>query len=408
MFQKKNFVINCDVCDARRVQEEDLSGYEQININTNILMVDERSKAILNRLPTVITANETLETEDEDIRVVTANGRYELAGDTQVKEKTLLSVNGSLVIHSGTEKQLESLMRICVNGNVRYPESLASLVLSRMSVNGGTQCIPDGCTELGAVVTPDRYFSIRAREKAIYYVDRKVFLTDPEVDLPALVEKGIRFLTKRFVVPQERVEQALPLFDEKVEMTVVPTGLSCVCGDACLDEALLRKYGNRLYIDGNLHLDKNSRECLEMLERIQIRGEVKLPKNLVDAFDRVDAVYGSMRIMKGRVIGDKAHMVVDQALLDASPDGVEVGDCAFLTIKKDVTPEAILDRLSVGNCAHVSCSPEQRSALELVCENVADISSGEEEGAGGILGGILNVAKLVTENKIVNAEKYIL
>ena len=51
MFEKKNFIVNCDVCDARKIQEESLSGYEQIILNTDFLLVDERSKSILNNLP---------------------------------------------------------------------------------------------------------------------------------------------------------------------------------------------------------------------------------------------------------------------------------------------------------------------------------------------------------------------
>ena len=29
MFNKKNYLLNCDVCDTRKMKEEDYSGYEK-------------------------------------------------------------------------------------------------------------------------------------------------------------------------------------------------------------------------------------------------------------------------------------------------------------------------------------------------------------------------------------------
>ena len=40
-------MINCDVCDARNAKEEYLSGYEQIMINTDLLLVSAESRGIL-------------------------------------------------------------------------------------------------------------------------------------------------------------------------------------------------------------------------------------------------------------------------------------------------------------------------------------------------------------------------
>ena len=40
--EKKTFILNCDVCDARKMKEEDLAAYEQIVINADVLIVNER------------------------------------------------------------------------------------------------------------------------------------------------------------------------------------------------------------------------------------------------------------------------------------------------------------------------------------------------------------------------------
>ena len=48
---KKNKMINAATCDARAVTEESLTGYENITINAATLIVNERSKELLNKYP---------------------------------------------------------------------------------------------------------------------------------------------------------------------------------------------------------------------------------------------------------------------------------------------------------------------------------------------------------------------
>ena len=51
MEAKKNLMINCDLCDTRHMNEEDYTDFEHIMINGDCLVVNSRSKSILNRLP---------------------------------------------------------------------------------------------------------------------------------------------------------------------------------------------------------------------------------------------------------------------------------------------------------------------------------------------------------------------
>ena len=54
MFNKKNYLLNCDVCDTRKINEEDYSGYEKMMINADVVVVSAASKSVLNRLPVTI------------------------------------------------------------------------------------------------------------------------------------------------------------------------------------------------------------------------------------------------------------------------------------------------------------------------------------------------------------------
>ena len=56
---KKNLIINCEICDARNMREEDYLDYERILLNAEIVLVNETSKGILNRLPIQVNTERT-------------------------------------------------------------------------------------------------------------------------------------------------------------------------------------------------------------------------------------------------------------------------------------------------------------------------------------------------------------
>ena len=103
-------------------------------------------------------------------------------------------------------------------------------------------------------------------------------------------------------------------------------------------------------------------------------------------------------------ITDKISVKIDKFLLEAHPEGIEVSDCVSVRIAKDAPVELISERLTISDCANVSCSAEQESTVTLVCEDVANIGeSCEKAGIFDMVGGILGDIK---DKKIVNAAEY--
>ena len=122
-----------------------------------------------------------------------------------------------------------------------------------------------------------------------------------------------------------------------------------------------------------------------------------------------------MKIMVTKNIVNSAKAKVDRALLMANEKGVRVMNCAMLSIDKDVEPKLICDRLQIKNCAKVSCTEEQESAVHTVSKNVAMIGSnkpgedGEESGGiMGMMGSVFDVVKQVANTSMINAEKHIM
>lgn len=404
MFNKKNFLLNCDVCDTRKIKEEDYSGYERMMINADVVIVSESSKSILNRLPAEINQDCMIEVADDVEAVLKSiNGSYAITGSAAVQEHTLLTVNGSLDIHPGTEEVLKKYEKIFVNGSVKCPKSLEGYLV-KLSVNGSVHMYPDDCVILDSSFLLDKYFPMRAKEGRKYYAKDKIIIQDKTVDLKKLVQKNVRFVTDRLIVPEEIIEDCSELFDETVDFVVVPAGMTFHYGDAVLNERLLEKEGGSLYVYGELKVDADyDLEALApSIGKIVVKGNVLLKKEQEESFRKLNIECDGLEFefeWEGRLIENKVSVKIDQALLEGSSAKMLVRNTAAVKIDADVTPQMILDRLVLENCANVSCVEEQESAVAAVARNVAWI------GESG--GDRLNLKDL-TATKVINADSYIM
>lgn len=407
MCNKKNYLLNCDVCDTRKIKEEDYSGYEKMMINADVVLVSATSKSILNRLPVTMNQDCTIEIADNiEVELKTINGFYEITGDTAVQEHTLLIVNGSLNIYPGTEDTLVKYEKICVNGFVKCPKSLEGY-LTKLSVNGSVSMYPDDCVILDSTFILDKYFPMRAKEGKKYYVENKVIVQDKAVDLGKLVQKNIQFVTKQLIITEEMVESCVELFDEKVDFVVIPAGMTLHYGDAVLNEQLLEKEGSNIYVYGDLNVpeDFDVETLAQSMEKIIVKGNVILKKDQEGCFKKLNVEYEQLEFKwEGRIIENKPSARVDKALLESSPNKVLVRNVATIKIASDVLPELILDRLMIENCAKVLCNEEQESTIAAIAQNVAKIG----ESVGEELHGMMDGIKDLLSTKMINADNYIM
>lgn len=161
-------------------------------------------------------------------------------------------------------------------------------------------------------------------------------------------------------------------------------------------------------MDGSLTIESKNASLLSRLEKPQITGTVSLPESLMEAFRQTGAEYGKLQIVKGTTMAGKAMLTLDNALLDASPDGVSIHNCGLLRIKKDVSPERILDLVQTCNCGCILCTPEQKGAVELVSRNAGFIGDLKEKSGSEGGGGMLAMLKQAANTKVANADLYVL
>ena len=407
MEEKKTFIINCDICDARKVNEETLAEYEKIIINGDVLVVDERSKEALNRLPIVYNVDQVMELE-QDTEFVVRNGACEISGDASAPKKTVMVVNGTLTIHTGSERAMENYCRIFANGLVRYPESMTAYV-GNIHANGAVECYPDDSILLDSVFVPDKYFVLRARRGANYYAHEKVLLTDPELDVAGLAEKDVHFLTKTLVVPEEKLEDAILLVNEKTDLQVIPAGYAYVQGNAELTEELFCRYGSRLYIDGDLQFTPESTELLPRLEGLEVTQDILMTEKQLEAFRKIRAKYKNIILKKGKILKNRVNATLDLLVLEDTPEGIQFRNCASVYVDPEVSRERILSDVEFRNCAKIVCTPEQKSAVEVVSKNVAKIcDSGDEKDTDNGMDLINHLLVGEGVSRMANADWYVL
>lgn len=380
MENKKNLKINAAVCDARNVTEEYLSRYDSVRINTAVLVTSPEAQAVLGKCGVKINAATNLSLTDETVRFSTINAPVTIsAGQTVPDQKTAVIINGPVTLESGCEAVLDSYAYLCVNGPVTCPESMTAL-LRGFTINGPIRAYPDGAILLKRSTVLDRVFRLRAKQDALYYAAGQVVALAADIDFAKLAEKNVRFATKRLLVAESLAETAVPLFDEKADIEVLPDGCAYVDGDTVLDDTLVRRYGGKLYIDGDLTVNADSAAALDQIGYLRADGDLLVTKSMKDRVLGMDIVYDGLRVVGGTLIKDRPKAEVSTALLEDGSDGVSVMDCAKVSVAEDVTPELLKEKLvSLESCAHVKCTEEQRPVIEAIARDVAHITCAEKE-----------------------------
>ena len=394
----KKLIVNCAICDMTRVQEETLAAYENITVNCANVLVSPETKVLIGRYPVQMNAASVMEVPaGVDIRQV--NGKCVISAGSESESGAILMVNGKVEIEKDALAAAKSYHAIRVNGKVIAPRSIVDN-LHNLDVNGKIVAYPDNAILLKSTEIIDRVFALRAK-KALYYADNCIVALSKDIDIQKIVDKGVFFETPKVIVAESYCEALVPLIDERAEIVVVDDETGFVDGDAVLDSGLLRRYGGKMYVKGDLTVKDEA--ALAKVDKLYVAGNVRVLKNLKDAFLDKAEEFGEMEIIREYEceLCDKAMVRVDRKLLEKHPGGVLVCDCALLKIAEDIDEEMILERLTLRDVAQVTCSPEQEAAVSAVSTDVANINTGGESLLKKIL-------LHDPDTKVINAAKYVM
>lgn len=402
----KKLIINCGDCDARNVREETLTAYESITINAGDILVTPESKALLYKHNVTMNCADVLELP-MDAQLRTINGSAQIKSTDTVPQKTYLQVNGSLEIGPGSQKVLEQYAGVSVNGAVYCPESVSGY-LGKLNVNGSVSVYPDEAIVLKRTAVIDKTFVLRAKER-LYWSAKRMIMVDPELDGAALAAKGVRFSTREVLLAQSKVEELIDLIDERADIVILPDGTKVLDDDAKLSDTLLRRYGTKLYIQGDLVVPEESGEALARLEYLNVRGDVKVAELWKERLlEKAEEITGEVEVLKGLLLKDKLSLRISRELLERETKGVWAEDCVRVKIDPDVPEELLLERLTLRDCVMVYCTAEQETAIGAISTDVVNVYTEADEKAtmGGLLDGVKGILDLDT--KVINAGDYVL
>lgn len=369
MEKTKKLSVNTALCDMTEITEERLSQYSAIAINAAAVIQSEKSAFLISKYPVEINTACVIKVPD-GINLIIKNGSIEMNEKAFAAEHSFLFVSGSLFIHPAAGKALESYEKIMVNGSLIYPEGLSDAV-SKIQVNGTQKSYPDNAICLLKDVDVDKYFILRALQDTPYFINGMVKLLDASLDLAALIRKNVTFLCKKAMVMECLFEQSLSLFDEHTEIQIIPDECRILPDNTELDSGTVSLFGKKLYKNGDLTLTDQSMEALPKLEYLKVTGTLYIPEKYSSNLSEFPVEYGSIFVIKGTMISDRSNIRIDKQLLEQTPGGLHVVDCAVAEISEDVPPELIRSRLRLEDIAVVRCSPEIRNSVELVSADVA-------------------------------------
>ena len=408
----RKMIINCSMCDTRKVREETLAEFEHITINASLILVSQESKVLLDKYPVQMNCSDVLELEG-DVKLSTINGSGQIKSTDPVNGRRYLTVNGTVEIGPGTEKVLESYVGITVNGTATYPESISGH-LGIMKVNGSTTCYPDGAIVLKRNAVIDKLFALRAKS-SLYWSARRMIMVDPALDPGRLEAKGVSFSTEEVILAEALVEDMIGMIDEKAEIIIVPDGTAVISDDVELDDTVVKKHGTKLYIIGDLKVGEDGEDALEELEYLYVRGDISITEDLKETLLEIPGeIKGDVKIIKkskARVISDQMNLTLTKWLLEQCVDGLHIEDVMTVKVADDVPKELILERLTICDVMTVQCSEDQKDALTAVCEDVMTIGSSEGEdkmGIGDTIKAALGAAADVLNTKVVNCSEYVM
>lgn len=118
----------------------------------------------------------------------------------------------------------------------------------------------------------------------------------------------------------------------------------------------LRRYGDRLYVMGDVTVPEDGEEALRKLTYLHTDGDVLLPEALEEAFNAIPELeYGTLRLLKGKAIVGKPMLGWAKRCC-CSIRRHRLRGCAMVTLDAALEPDTIAKKLTFDGCAMVKCT----------------------------------------------------
>lgn len=360
---EKILKVNTSMLDMISTKAEAIEAYDQIKINCSMCLTTEKSRQLLSQGKININCSNMIGVSSEEVKIMNINGFKEISADfVPPKEPTVLIVNGALVIDDGEKKNLDQYENVIVNGVVLHPMSFDT---SNFNVNGALIPYPDGAILIFQSLQLTNSFINSAVQGATYFVqgipedignlgdigsgdfsetlkNNGIQALEP-LDLELLKKKDLHFYTSWITTIEENAEQLMKRVEGFIGNTVVPAGYKIMKGGR-LDSLAIRRFGKKIYVDGNLEITAEDAGALAAVEALQVAGTVTISDDLADAFFEKTSNYGDVRVYKGEWEEIfSSDYILNNELLESMENGVTF-NC--IDAEVEILPEVSLELLA--------------------------------------------------------------
>ena len=90
-----------------------------------------------------------------------------------------------------------------------------------------------------------------------------------------------------------------------------------------LDEGDVKRYGTKMYVNGDVTIMKENAPCLDQIEFLQVDGTVRTVRSLRDRVLAMNIKCEDMETCAGEFYCDKKRLTVTANMLEQAEDGVE-------------------------------------------------------------------------------------
>ncbi len=362
---KKRLNVNASIADISSAAQETLEGFDEIKINCSACFVSSKSRYLLSHGKVKINCSHIIDIgEIKEVEVLAINGAKKMSASFEAPAKpTICAINGGLIIEDSPKKSLDQYLQVIVNGGVLHPMSFDT---SNFKVNGVLLPYPDGAkiimdenfrlnnTFINAAVPGETYFVFRLPENLNNISDKDIqkafkmsglVATEP-LDLELLKRKNIRFYTLWLTAAEENAEVLMELVDGALGNTIIPAGYKVMEGGT-LDKLAVRRFGNRIYVEGDLKVYRENADALNQVEGLIVKGTAYIAEPLLDLFFEKCSDNGDIAVVKGEWVDvSNTEYVINAVLLEKMTDGATFFiDNSDVEIHEDVSPEQMKDRI---------------------------------------------------------------
>ena len=272
--------INCGEAFILSDKEGFLDKFEGISINCGTLFASSKAYAKL------MAKNASINSGSSTIReisgeIIQLEAGATITEDMDFTDKFIISTGNAIVKNNGG-KALAKAEGAHFNGKLFYPEELGSAFLA--NITGGKKPYPqDAHLVLGNKKIDELLFSIPV-DKTHIWVHGEITALD-EAPLIKAREKGLRYACGSLFTTESFDEKYGNLFTAE-KRTLVPDGFD-VAPDLSLTAGEVALYGPRIYVRGDLTLEKKNEDCLGSVESIIVKGKATIPASSAKAFRAV-------------------------------------------------------------------------------------------------------------------------